>query len=392
MDKKYRILLVHNRYQIQGGEDTVFENEKRMLEQNGHTVFTYIRGNEEIRGMKVLQKLFLPFTAIFSGKTYREVKRLIREEKIDIVHVHNTLTLVSPSVFYAAFSEKVPVIQTVHNFRMVCPNALFYRDGHNCEECVEKGLQTAIRHKCYRNSTIQTLISVMILKIHRILGTYRKVYFICLTEFSRKKLLQKGGQKIFDAKKVFVKPNFVDIDRKIIPFAQRKPQFIYVGRPETIKGMKILLETWKNVPEYDLIICGVSEELEDFKRFAKEQNLDNVRFWGKVENDKVKELLAQSMAMIHPTQLYEGFPMTIAESLACGTPVIGSDIGNVGNLVKDGVTGFRFRHDSPKDLYDKIHALTDMTESSVRVYREHYTQRANYERLMEIYGKLLKKE
>ncbi|MBE5871764.1 MAG: glycosyltransferase family 4 protein [Lachnospiraceae bacterium] len=390
MDKKYRILLVHNRYQIQGGEDTVFENEKRMLEQNGHRVVTYIRSNEEIKNMSIRQKLFLPFRAVFSVKTYREVKRLIRKEKIDIVHVHNTLTMVSPSVFYAAFSEKIPVVQTVHNFRMVCPNALFYRDGHNCEECVRKGLQTAIRHKCYRNSTAQTLISVMILKFHRMLGTYRKVYFICLTEFSRGKLLQGSGNKIFDAKKVYVKPNFVDIDRKIIPFAQRKPQFIYVGRPETIKGMKILLETWKNIPEYDLIICGVSEELEYFKQMAADAKLDNVRFWGKVENDKVKELLAQSLAMIHPTQLYEGFPMTIAESLACGTPVIGSDLGNVGNLVKDGVTGLRFRHDSSKDLYDKIHALTDMTESSVQVYREHYTQRANYERLMKIYREICK--
>ena len=187
--KEYRILQVHNFYQIPGGEDVVVRNEKRLLEEHGHRVYTYYRTNKELSERGIAGKLLLPFTAVYSLRTVREVKRLIREHRIDIVHVHNTLTMVSPSVFYAAFQCNVPVVQTLHNFRMLCPAGSFFRDNVICEECVSGGLKCAVRHKCYRNSKLQTIVSTMILKIHRMLGTYRRVNFICLTEFNKEKLL-----------------------------------------------------------------------------------------------------------------------------------------------------------------------------------------------------------
>ena len=134
--KNYRILQIHNFYQIPGGEDVVVRNEKRLLEEHGLKVYTYYRSNSELNDKGIAGKLLLPFTAVFSLKTYREVKRLIRENNIDIVHVHNTLTMVSPSVFYAAFRCRVPVVQTLHNFRMLCPAGSFFRDNVICEECV----------------------------------------------------------------------------------------------------------------------------------------------------------------------------------------------------------------------------------------------------------------
>ena len=187
--EKYRILQIHNFYQIPGGEDVVVRNEKKLLEEHGHEVFTYYRSNKELNEGNKLKKLFIPFTAVYSLKTCREVKKIIRENKIDIVHVHNTLMMVSPSVFYAAFQCKVPVVQTLHNFRMLCPAGSFFRNNVICEEWVNGGLKCAIRHKCYRGSKIQTMVSSAILWIHRFLGTYYRVNFICLTEFNKNKLL-----------------------------------------------------------------------------------------------------------------------------------------------------------------------------------------------------------
>ena len=180
--KKEKVLFVHNFYQIGGGEHTVFENEKRLLEENGHTVVTYTRDNSELK-TSMVKKLMLPLTTIFSVKTYFETKQIIKKENIDIVHCHNTFPLISPAIYYAAKRCNVPVIQTIHNFRFLCPNALFYREGCVCEECLQKGVFNAVKYGCYRNSKVQTLVVSMMLFMHRILGTYQKINYIFLTEF-----------------------------------------------------------------------------------------------------------------------------------------------------------------------------------------------------------------
>lgn len=138
MEKKQKILLVHNYYKIPGGEDSVVFNEKKLLEEHGHEVILYTRSNSEIDKFGICKKFALLFTSVFNRKTYRDIKKIIRKEKIDIVHVHNTLSLISPSVFYAARECGVPVVQTIHNFRMICPGATLYRNGNVCEECLEK--------------------------------------------------------------------------------------------------------------------------------------------------------------------------------------------------------------------------------------------------------------
>ena len=179
-EKKQKILIVHNYYQIPGGEDTVVANEKKMLEDLGHKVIFYSRNNSEIKEMSKIQKLKLPFTTIFNPKTYKDIKKLIKEENIDIVHVHNTLNLISPSVYYAALNCKVPVVQTIHNFRLLCPGATFYRDGHIWEDCGKYGLKCAVKHGCYRESKAQTLICVISTVVHRFTGIYGKInYTIC---------------------------------------------------------------------------------------------------------------------------------------------------------------------------------------------------------------------
>ncbi len=385
---KQNILIVHNYYQIVGGEDTVVANEKKMLEDHGHKVILYSRNNSELKEMSKLQKLMLPFTTVFNPRTYRDIKRLIKAEQIDIVHVHNTLSLISPSVYYAARAIKIPVVQTIHNFRLLCPGATFYRDGHICEDCMSKGLMCAVKHSCYRNSKLQTLACVISTRIHRMTRIYGKINYFCLTEFNKEKLLQL---KQIKADRVFVKPNFVeDTLEKIIPYEERDNQFIFAGRLDKLKGIDILFEAWKQLETTapKLIVCGIGPMEEWCRSFLKDNADCNIEMNGFVPNAETKKLIANSKALILPTQWYEGFPMTIVEAFSVGTPVIGSDIGNVGSLVEEGITGTKFQPESAEGLVQAVKRIQehkDIHSTTFRQYENFYTENINYKKLLKIY-------
>lgn len=383
-EKKQKVLIVHNYYQIPGGEDTVVANEKKMLEEHGHQVVLYTRHNEELNSFTKLQKLLLPFSMIFCRKTYEEVKHLIEKEKITVVHVHNTLNLISPSVYYAAFRKKVPVVQTIHNFRLLCPGAAFFRDGHICEECVSKRLMCGVKHGCYRDSRIQTMVCVVSTWIHRALGTYGKLNYICLTEFNKKKLLQL---KQIREEKVFVKPNFVQSEESVIPYEQRKDQFVYAGRLEKIKGIDLLFRAWSRLDpkEFKLVICGTGSMEQWCREYIEKEQLSNVELRGFLDNEAVKEVIGQSKALILPTRWYEGFPMTIAEAYSVGTPVIVSDLGNAGNLVEEGKCGYKFQPDSEESLCSAVEKLKDSFHGMEREWMERYSEESNYKQLRKIY-------
>lgn len=383
-EKKEKVLIVHNYYQIPGGEDTVVENEKNLLEEHGHKVVVYTRHNSELKTMSKLQKILIPFSTIFNMRTYREVRTIIKEQNIDILHVHNTLNLVSPSVYYAGFSKKIPVVQTIHNFRLLCLGATFFRDGHVCEECLKKGLSCAVKHKCYRGSRVQTLACVISTLVHRGLGTYGKLNYICLTEFNKSKLLNLKQVK---KENVFVKPNFVQAVKKIVPYGERNDQFIYVGRLEEIKGIDVLLNAWKildkDAPE--LLVCGKGPLEEWAKDFVKENKLNQVKLLGFVPNDQVKEMIGKSKVLILPTQVYEGFPMTIAEAYASGTPVIGSDLGNTGSLIENGKTGLKFKHTSAESLAEAVLMVQKEFKGFPEEFIGLYSAESNYKSMKNIY-------
>lgn len=391
-ERKQNILIVHNYYQISGGEDTVVANEKKMLEDHGHKVILYTRNNSELKEMSKFQKLKLPFTTIFNPRTYKDIKRIIRKENIDVVHVHNTLNLVSPAVYYAALSCKLPVVQTVHNFRLLCPGATFYRDGHICEDCVHHGLKCAIKNNCYRGSKVQTLVCVVNTWIHRMTGVYGKINYICLTEFNKQKLLEL---KQIKEDKVFVKPNFVESKEKFVPEEQRKDQFVFAGRLDKLKGIDILLKAWKQMGEEapKLVVCGTGPMEKWCREFAESNNL-NVEFKGFVQNAEVLKIVASSKALVLPTQCYEGFPMSIVEAFSVGTPVICSDLGNAGSIVEEKVTGFKFQYnesDSLKCVIKKFESydMKLLQQSAYGKYRRYFDQNRNYEMIQAIYSEAI---
>lgn len=386
--QKQKVLIVHNYYQIPGGEDTVVANEKQMLESHGHEVTLYSRNNSELKELSVFQKLMLPVNTIFNFKTYRDIKKIIRDKHIEIVHVHNTLNLISPSVYYAAISCKVPVVQTIHNFRLLCPGAIFYRDGHICEDCIKKGLRCSIKHNCYRNSKIQTLACVVSMKFHRMTGIYGKINYICLTEFNKEKLLLL---KQIKKEKVFIKPNFTRNPGNIIPANKRENRIIFAGRLDKLKGVDILFKAWKQMEESDieLMVCGTGPLETWCKEFIKNNKIKNIKMPGFVSNPEIHKLIANSKALILPTQWYEGFPMSIVEAFSVGTPVICSDLGNAGNIVDEGVTGAKFKYNSTEELIKaiiRIYNYSDIYKTIIEKYKNKYTSDKNYKILSNIYG------
>lgn len=380
---KKNILLVHNFYQIGGGEHTVFQNEKDMLIKNGHTVTEYTKTNNSLKSNS-LKLLLMPFTTLFSLSTYFAVKKLIKQNNIDVVHCHNTFPLISPSVYYAAWACKVPVVQTMHNFRFACANGLFYRDGKICEDCI-CGKGKPVRHGCYRSSKIQTMPVVLMQKIHSALGTYKRLNYIFLTQFNKDKLLPV----LKPQGKVFVKTNFVKNIPIIPDIKVNLNKFIFVGRLDEYKGIDFLLDFFLSHKEYELCIYG-SGALEEAVKAAAKQSA-NIKFMGFKSHERMQQNWQSSCGFIFSGKLYETMGLTVAESMVQGVPVICTDVGNPGAMVADGYTGMHF------NLYDNeslIKAIKNVQEN-----REEYSQNAlaqaqkyseaeNYLMLKNIYNEL----
>ena len=382
---KQKVLMVHNYYQIGGGEHTVFHNETELLRSHGHEVVEYTRSNAELKTSK-LKLLLSPLSTLWSVKTYREVRRLIRERQIDVVHCHNTFPLISPSVYAAARSLKVPVIQTIHNFRLVCPCGVFYTNGQICEKCLHNGLLEALKNKCYRSSFVQTLIVAAMLKLHRLLGTYRKIQYIFLTKFNRDKI---GPALGLNDQQMFIKPNFafeMDISRRVEDYSKGK--YFFVGRLDAFKGIQFLVDTWKNNDFGTLYIYG-SGEMEEYVKNAADGK--RIIYRGFISKDAIYQECADAEAMLFASEWYEGFPMTIVESLSCGIPVISTGIGNGGSIIQDGVNGYKYQPGSAESF---AHALqnvrkegADLRLKTYHNYQTYFTAEANYQTLSEIYQK-----
>lgn len=384
---KKKVLMVHNFYQIGGGEHTVFNNEVELLKNNGHEVVTYTRDNVEIN-KSLLRKILLPFTTIWSFKTYRDIKKIIKKEHIDIVHCHNTFPLISPSVYYAAKKMNIPVVQTVHNFRFLCPCGIFYKNGKICEECLKNNnFKSAIKHKCYRNSKIQTLVVANMLRIHRRLGTYKKINYIFLTDFNKTKF-----EKLIDinSENIFVKPNFVNKRFNLRRLSNLNNTFVFMGRLDENKGIKFLIDSWKNINNYELHIYGDGVCKKYVVDAAK--NNPNIKYFGFKDQQSIYNDLIKSQALIMSSELYEGFPMTVAESLSLGVPVLSSNIGNQAAIVTASKAGCLYNLNNAKSFNDKLIDIINNNEiyskNAQAYYKKILSPEKNYKELIEIYEKI----
>jgi glycosyltransferase involved in cell wall biosynthesis len=320
-----KVLLVHNRYQQPGGEDQVFESEAELLTSYGHRVIRYTAHNDAVRSRK---KLRLAIATTWSWTSYRAMRVVLERERPQIVHVHNTLPLLSPAVYYAAAAAGVPVVQTVHNYRLVCPKALLLRSGRPCEDCVGKRLPwPGVVHRCYRDSRSATGAVAMMLGVHWLLGTWtrRVSHYIALTHFMRRKLIEGG----FPAARIVVKPNFVTPDPGMGAHDGR--YVLFVGRLAPEKGLRTLLRAWVHVGDRIPLKIAGSGPLESL---VNDSPL-GVEWLGPVRRPEILMLMQHASALVVPSDWYEGFPAIIAEAFATGLPVVASRLGALAEIVED---------------------------------------------------------
>ncbi len=383
------IVVAHDFYQQRGGEDQCVEDEVRMLRSHGHNVTEYFVHNDSLKGMPPLA---LAANTIWSKQAFNDLSAIVRDRRPQVVHFHNTLPLISPSAYYAARQHGAAVVQTLHNYRLLCPNGLFFRQGSVCEDCCGKLVSwPAIANKCYRGSRAATATISAMLAIHRFAGTWRNAVdmYITLSEFGRSKLIAGG----VPASRVTTKPNFLARDAQ--PGAGRGGYVIYAGRLSSEKGIDLLLDAWGALGcEVPLKIIGDGPMAARVKDVcAKEPAIE---WLGQLEIEAVYELIADAEALIVPSRCYENFPRVIVEAFGKGTPVIAPDFGPIGEIIENGVTGLLFRPGDPSDLAEKIRRITadgagraDMRHAAYRAYADNFTQDANHKSLMRIYDRAI---
>ncbi len=375
------ILSVHNFYKESGGEDEVFASEARLLEQYGHRVVRYVEHNSRIgaAGFSTARD------TVWSQTSFRGLRSAAKAGP-ELAHFHNTFPLISPSAYYALRLARVPVVQTLHNYRILCPAATFLRDGTACEACPEsRSWLPAIRHRCYRHSVSATTAVAGMLAIHRAVGTWQRMVnvYIALSEFARTKFIQGG----LPASQIVVKPNFLSSDPS--PGNGEGEYALFVGRLAEEKGVRFLAEAWRRLSSIPLIVAGKGP-LETTKWPA------NVMAVGHQSKEQIFSLMHGARVLIFPSICYECSPMTIIEAFACGLPVIASSIGSIPEYVTHQATGLLFRPGDVDDLVQQVQwafahpeGLRAMRLTARREYEQKYTPERNYKMLMDIYAMAL---
>lgn len=374
-----KIIVAHNSYRERGGEDAVVDDEIALLRNYGHGVTEYRQDNARISGIgnfDLLQR------TVWSRSTAAELRALIARTGADVVHAHNTFPLLSPALYWAAADAGVPVVQTLHNFRLLCAQAMFLREGAVCEDCIGRLPWRGVMRRCYRHSAAQSATLVSMLAVHRALGTYRRkvTRYIALSEFSRRKLIEGG----LPAERIVVKPNFVE--RQPAESGERSG-CLYVGRLSPEKGLTVLTKALEDVGN---VMCEVIGSGPQAAQFA---NATCLRMRGQQSPPAVLEAMRRAAFLVMPSICYEQFPRTLVEAYACGLPVIASRLGPLAELVEHGRTGLLFEPGSSVELATQIrYASTHpqemriMGENARAEYVARYTPQRNHEQLMEVYS------
>jgi glycosyltransferase involved in cell wall biosynthesis len=382
-----RILMAHNYYQQAGGEDIVFNAEKNLLLARGHEVLEYTESNDLI-AMKGW--LSAAQRTIWSKASYRAIKEVILSKKPDIAHFHNTFLMLSPSVYYACYEMGIPVVQSLHNYRLTCPSAILFRKGNICENCMGKSFPwPGFVHACYRNSFGQSLVVASMLAYHNLHKTWSEKVnaYITATKFSRDKMVQAGLAE----SKIFIKPNFIEY-LEGHPSGTRDYALLS-SRLTVDKGVVLVIKAWEQGSHIPFKITG-DGPLRSLVIQLTESN-PAVDYLGYLERNRLLQQMQNARFLIFPSQMYEVFPMAIVEAFACGIPVVASRIGVMAEIIRDMETGMLFKPGDVTDFLNKTEWLWNHPEEADRMGRQarlefekDFTPERNYELLMDIYRKV----
>jgi glycosyltransferase involved in cell wall biosynthesis len=384
-----KVLLVHNRYQQHGGEDAVVLSEKNLLVRNGLDVQLLENDNDGIIGLK--GKIGASMSVFYSTYGVDLLKTSIATFIPDVVHVHNWFPTFSPGIFRACHKRKVPVVHTLHNYRLLCAKGSLYRRGAPCEDCIGTSFRVpGIVHGCYRGSHLGSAVATAGMLAHWHIGTWHKTVdrFIALSEFAKKKLIEGG----IPAAKLVVKPNFLDYDPGVRP--GDLDYFVFVGRLTEEKGILTLLQCWREDPKLPLLRIVGSGPLEDHVRAAA-GSMRNIEWLGSRNSTEVLDIIGRAKALLCPSLYYEGMPRVVIEAMAVGTPVIASRLGTYLEMIVHNKSGLLFDSNSRGDLlacvrqFNKNDSTTEMRMETRTQFETRYSGAVNFTILRQIYEGLL---
>ena len=380
-----KIVVAHNFYQQAGGEDQVYRAEVELLREFGHAVVPFEVHNDAVAGMG---RARLAAATIWNRGTAAELTAVIRREGADVVHFHNTFPLISPAAYYAARRAGAAVVQTLHNFRLMCPVALFYRDGKPCEDCLGKPLAwPGVVHACYRGSRVTTAVTAAAVAVHRAVGTWDHAVdaYVCLTDFARDKFVAGG----LPPGKLHVKPNFVHPDPGVRPGGDGSA--VFVGRLSEEKGVLPLLAAWEHLT-VPLTVIGAGP-LADRVAAAAAKN-PAIKPVGRQSLDSIYGTIGRAALLVLPSVCYETFGRVAAEAFAVGTPVVASGHGAVADVVgTGGRLGALFTPGDPAALAAAVLDMLARPADQQAALRQRaraefvakYTGERNHAMLMDVY-------
>lgn len=379
-----KVLLCHNHYQQPGGEDQVFADEGRLLEAHGHQVLRYTQHNDALDGMS---RITAARKTLWNSQAAAEIGALVQRERPEIAHFTNAFPLISPAAYYAARRNGAAVVQSLHNYRLLCPNAVFLRDGRVCEDCLGRRFAwPGVRHACYHSSRAATGVVAALQTVHRMLRTWDRAVdrYIALTESAREKFIAGG----LPADRLSVKGNFVDPDPGL--GAGDGGFALFVGRLSPEKGLDTLLSAWRQLPGRRLIIVGDGPLAPQVQAEAA-ANAD-IQWLGRQSRAEVLEWLGRAACVIVPSLSYEMFGMVVVEAFARGTPVVASRQGALAELLEHERTGLHFTAGNPQQLAQAAgRVLADaalqarLRHSARAEYEQRHTAADNHTRLVAIY-------
>ncbi|MBI1387559.1 MAG: glycosyltransferase [bacterium] len=389
-----KILQLHCRYQKGlGGEDAVVDHERNLLESRGHEVRLLLGENASIEASHIWGKFTGCVEGIWSRRSYRAALHAIEEFRPDVIHVHNTFVALSPSVMWAARRCGVPLVMTLHNYRLVCAATVLTRGGATCQLCIGRLPWPALLHQCrFKNSRLIGLAIVLNQLVHRALGTWRRTVdaTIVLSEFARSIMIRSG----LPAERVYVKPNFTEPHEALrAPESQRMNRFVFIGGLDRNKGVDLLIEAWilASPPGWSLILIGEGPEGEWLRDATRERG--DIEWRGRLDHDDALREASSSRFLVLPSRSYEGCPMTVLEAFSLGVPVIVPHHGPFPDLVDEGRNALPFTPNDAASLAETLKRATRMnaderrlmSEAALEAYQDRFAEEANYQQLMAIY-------
>jgi len=377
-----RILVAHNRYQQMGGEDVVFDTESTALQTAGHIVERLVFDNASIRTF--YDKVRATANVSHNEGSIRKFRQVLREFRPDVVHIHNFFPLITPGALAATAGDGLPTILTLHNYRALCANSMFFRSGGVCTSCLAGSQLSGVLHRCYRNSAVGSFaIGLMGQNLRRIAHRFPNlITFIALTDFA-KSLYVEGG---FDENQIVVKANALADPGN--GSEARNRRILFVGRLSHEKGVDLICRIAPRI-DAEFIIVGGGPEFDNLSRNKPE----NVNLLGPLPRDQIFDQMRKAAAVVVPSRWYEACPMTVLEAFATGTPIVASRLGSLAELVTDGITGLLAAADDEGEWEHAIgRILSDpelarrMGQTARAAYMERHTEESNLRSLTAIYA------